>query len=172
MKDQEFIEFQNIKFFWHPFSKYYLASKCGKILSLKYKEKRIWKFGKNINKYLTFVFCENNKKKSYYVHRFIFETFKGAIPKGMEIDHYDTNKKNNSISNLQLLSHKENVRKSNCKKVISFNIESQEEKIFDSITEAAEFYQINFSMVSAICRKMKKTSKSKKDGKKYQFFYL
>ena len=38
-EERDFIEFKNIKFYWHPFSKYYLASKCGKILSLKYKKK-------------------------------------------------------------------------------------------------------------------------------------
>ena len=172
MKDQEFIEFQNIKFFWHPFHKDYLASKCGKILSLKHKEKRILKFRNNGNNYLTFCFCKNNKKRNFYIRRFVFETFKGAIPKGMEIDHYDANRKNNSISNLQLLTPKENQQKSNCKKVISLNIESQEEKIFDSLKEAAEYYNIFSSNISAICRKINKTTKSKKDGKKYKFFYF
>ena len=171
-EEREYLEFQGIKFYWHPFSKYYLASKCGKILSLKYKKNRILKFGKNINKYLTFVFCENNKKKSYYVHRFIFETFKDIIPKGMEIDHRDANKKNNSISNLQLLSHKENVRKSCCKKVVSLNIKTKEEKIFNSLKETAEYHQISDRAVGYSCQKKIKIIKSKKDGKKYQFFYL
>ena len=172
MTNQEFIEFQEIKFFYHPFSKYYLASICGKILSLKRREKKVLKLIKRRDGYLTFYFCENNKKRHYYIHRFVFECFKGAIPKGMETDHVDGDKKNNSISNLQLLTKKENIRKSNCKKVISFNLETQEEKIFDSITEAGEFYQIDFSNISKICRKIRKTCKSKKDGKKYQFFYL
>ena len=34
-EDRDFIKFQDIKFYWHPFTKYYLASRCGKILSLK-----------------------------------------------------------------------------------------------------------------------------------------
>ena len=172
MENRDFIEFQDIKFFWHPFSKYYLASKCGKILSLKWNKKRILKFGNNGENYLIFNFYENNKKKSYYVHRFVFETFKGAIPKEKVIDHYDRNRKNNSISNLQLLTPKENVRKSCCKKVVSLNIETRKKIIFDSITEAAEYHQIYFSTVSAICRKIIKTSKAKKDGKKYKFFYF
>ena len=40
MENRDFIEFQGIKFFWHPFSNYYLASQCGKILSLKQKGKK------------------------------------------------------------------------------------------------------------------------------------
>lgn len=42
------------------------------------------------------------------VHRLVYETFKGPIPDGMEIDHFDTNKENNSLDNLILCSHKEN----------------------------------------------------------------
>ena len=172
MKDQDFIEFQEIKFFFHPFRKDYLASKCGKILSLKYKEKRILKFINNGNNYLVFYFYENNKKRKFYIHRFVFETFNGEIPVDKQVDHIDSCKENNSITNLQLLTQAENTRKSHCKKVISFNIESQEEKIFDSLKEAAEYYNIFSSNISAICRKIKKTSKSKKDGMRYKFFYF
>ena len=125
-EERKYIKFQDIKFFWHPKYKYYLASRCGQILSLKQKEKRILKFGNNGNNYLIFCLCENNKKKSYYVHRFIYECFKGAIPVDKQVDHVDRCKLNNSIDNLQLLTPRENTRKSCCKKVVSFNIETQE----------------------------------------------
>ena len=173
MPKRDFIKFQGIKFFWHPFHKDYLASKCGKILSLKQKEKRILRLGKNgKNNYLIFCLSEKNKKKFYLVHRFVFETFKGEIPSDKQVDHADNCKENNFISNLQLLTPKENHHKSHCKKVISLNIESGEEKIFNSFNKAAEFYQIHKSTVSMICRKINKSCKSKKDGKCYQFFYL
>ena len=172
MLKRAFIEFQDIKFFWHPLHKDYLASKCGKILSLKWKKKRILKFRNNGNDYLTFYFCDKNKKRNYYIHRFVFETFKGEIPKGMEIDHWDMDRTNNSIFNLRLLSPKENQRRAHCKKVYSLNIDTQEEKNFDSIKEAADFYQIDISSVCSNCQKRIKTCKSKKDGNKYQFFYF
>ena len=172
MTNREYVKYQGIKFYRHPFSEDYLASKNGKILSIKWNKKRILKFRKTGSNYLTFCFYENNKKRDYYIHRFVFETFKGEIPKGMEIDHVDGDKKNNSISNLQLLLHKENVRKSNCKKMISLNIETKEEIIFDSLKEVAEFYQIHKTTVFRNCQKITKITKSKKDGKKYQFFYL
>ena len=174
MTNREYIEFQGIKFFYHPFYKDYLASKCGKILSLKRKQKRILKPGKNgKSNYLIFCLYEKNKKKIYLVHRFIFETFKGEIPSDKQTDHIDNNKENNSLSNLQLLSPSENTKKSHFKKkVISFNLENKEEITFDSLKEAAEFYQIHKSSVSMICRKIIKTTKSKKDGKRYKFFYL
>ena len=46
---------------------------------------------------------------SYYVHRLIYETFCGEIPKGYEIDHIDTNKENNELSNLKICTHRENM---------------------------------------------------------------
>ena len=173
MKDRDFIEFQEIKFFWHPFHKDYLASKCGKILSLKWNKKRILKFRKTGNNYLIFCFCENNKKRDYLIHRFVFECFKGEIPVDKQVDHIDNDKSNNQIINLQLLTPSENTRKNHFKKkVFSFNIETQEKKIFDSLKEAAKFYQINISTVLKNCQKKTKITKSKKDGKRYKFFYF
>ena len=172
MTKQAFIEYQNIKFFWHPWHKDYLASKCGKILSLKCGRKRILKSRNNGNNYLSFYFCNQSERKNYYIHRFVFEAFKGEIPKGMHIDHYDFDRKNNSINNLRLLSPKENHNKSVCKKVFSLNIETKEEKNFESIKEAAAYYQIPLSSICANCKNKIQNCKSKKDGKKYQFFYF
>ena len=169
---REYIKFQGINFFWHPKYNYYLVSRCGKILSLKRKEKRILKFGNEGHNYFFFYICENNKKRKYYIHRFVYECFKGKIPKGMVTDHIDNDSKNNSINNLQLLTPKENIRKARCKKVLSLNIESGKEKIFRSVTETAKFYQIHISTVSANCQKKTKITQSKKDGKRYKFSYL
>ena len=171
MTNREYIEFKDIKFYWHPKYKYYLASRCGQILSLKQKEKKILKLQVSNSGYFMFGLYENGNK-SYYVHRFVFETFKAIIPKGMEIDHRDSNKKNNNIINLQLLSRLENIRKARCKKVISLNIETKKEKIFESVTEASEFHKIIGSSITLNCQKIYKTCKSKKDGKRFQFFYL
>ena len=173
MVNKNFIKFQDIKFYWHPRYKYYLASRCGKILSLKRNKKKILKPGKNgKSNYLIFCLSEKNKKKIYLLHRYIYEVFKGEIPVDKQVDHYDNNKKNNSINNLQLLSPKENARKSCCKKVYSLNLENKEEKIFDSLSQAAEYYQISVKTVCYNCRKIIKITHSKKDGKRYQFFYL
>ena len=47
-------------------------------------------------------------EKPFYVHRLVWLTFKGPIPKEMEVNHIDEDKNNNSLSNLNLLSHKDN----------------------------------------------------------------
>lgn len=43
------------------------------------------------------------------VHRLIWETFNGPIPDGLTIDHIDSNKQNNCLSNLRLLTREENA---------------------------------------------------------------
>lgn len=53
--------------------------------------------------------------RNKYVHRLVYETFVGEIPKDKTIDHIDGNKQNNHISNLQVLSRGDNSRKSNSK---------------------------------------------------------
>ncbi len=46
--------------------------------------------------------------KSKLVHRLMWEIFNGEIPNGMEIDHIDTDRLNNNINNLRLVTQKEN----------------------------------------------------------------
>jgi hypothetical protein len=43
------------------------------------------------------------------VHRVVWETFKGEIPDGYEIDHIDGNRLNNALSNLRCVTHTENM---------------------------------------------------------------
>ena len=54
---------------------------------------------------------QNGKRKNKYVHRLVYETFVGKIPKGFEINHINHNKSDNRLCNLELVSHSENVRK-------------------------------------------------------------
>ena len=169
---REYVKYQGNKFFFHPYHKDYLASKNGNILSIKWNKKKILKLCLNNHGYFFFGLYENNKRRNYYIHRFVYECFKGVIPKEMVIDHCDNDSKNNSISNLQLLSPKENQHKSNCKKVISYNLETQEKKIFNSLKEAGDYFNIIYPSVFKCCQKIIKTCKSKKDGKKYKFSYL
>jgi len=48
------------------------------------------------------------------VHRLVWETFNGEIPKGYEIDHINAVRDDNRLENLQLLSHLDNMRKAHC----------------------------------------------------------
>jgi hypothetical protein len=50
-----------------------------------------------------------DKTYNSYVHRTVYQAFNNiVIPKGMEINHLDFNRKNNCLSNLELVNKKEN----------------------------------------------------------------
>ena len=51
------------------------------------------------------------KIQRYLVHRFIWETYNGAILDAKFIDHKENNKMNNNLYNLQLLTSRENSEK-------------------------------------------------------------
>ena len=50
-----------------------------------------------------------NVRFDAYVHRLVFEVFVGEIPDGLEIDHFNCDKSDNRLSNLQVVSHRENI---------------------------------------------------------------
>ena len=119
--------FEGKKYYKHQVFSNYAASKNGDVLSLKNKRniKMI-----NCNGYLCFNIYDKKleKPKIYYQHRFVYEVFRGPIPRCFEVDHINNFKFHNRIKNLQLLTHKQNVIKSNSKPIISKNIETGEEK--------------------------------------------
>lgn len=54
----------------------------------------------------------NGKRYNRYVHRLVWEAFNGPIPENFEINHIDHDKSNNKLSNLELVTHSENMHKS------------------------------------------------------------
>ena len=76
---------------------------------LKENELRLEKSGN----YLRFTGCYNLNGKHFLVHRAVWEAFNGPIPEGCDIDHIDGNPKNNSLENLQAITHSENIKKRN-----------------------------------------------------------
>ena len=116
------------KYYKHPVFSNYAASKNGDIVSLK--TKRILKMVNNGVGYLVFSICDEKleKPKLYLQHRFIYEVFKGAIPRFFQIDHINNCKKDNRLKTLQLLTPTKNNQKSNNKAIISINIKTYEKK--------------------------------------------
>lgn len=60
--------------------------------------------------------CVEIDGRAYKVHCLIWILHYGEIPDGMEIDHRDTNRKNNRILNLRLATHTQNQRNSGKRK--------------------------------------------------------
>ena len=48
--------------------------------------------------------------KYLLVHRFIYECIKGDIPNGLQINHIDSNRQNNCIDNLEVVTQSENMQ--------------------------------------------------------------
>ena len=60
--------------------------------------------------------------KKMLVHRVVWECFNGPIPEDMDVDHIDGNQHNNALSNLRLLSHRDNIKA--CKMDYSYAVEN------------------------------------------------
>ena len=161
-----------VKYYKHSVFSNYAACKNGDVINIK-KNKKI-KITKDIGGYFKFIIFSEKVEKpiNYYQHRFVFEVFKGVIPKCLQVDHINEIKSDNRIKNLQLLTPKQNIEKSKNKSIISVNIENGKEKRFISIKKAAIELDISADHISKICRKICKTATSKKDNHKYTFRYL
>lgn len=62
------------------------------------------------------VTMDNGVRKSKTVHKLVWEAFNGIVPKGLEISHIDDTKDNNCLSNLCLMTRKENLNHGGCQK--------------------------------------------------------
>ena len=71
--------------------------------------------------------------KHFYIHRFVYEIFNGPIPDGMQINHIDSNKQNNCINNLELVTPSENLKHAHEAKKYKTKIEITTDKPIESI---------------------------------------
>ena len=163
---------EGVKYYKHTVFDNYAASKNGEVINLKNKKKI--KITNDSGGYFKFIIFSKKVEKpiNYYQHRFVFEVFKGVIPRCFEVDHINNVKSDNRLKNLQLLTHKQNVEKSKNKAIISTCIETGKERRFISIKTASIELGISYDSISKICRKKGKTASSKKDGHKYTFKFL
>lgn len=74
-----------------------------------YRAKRFLTVGIDRDGYRRFTVCVNHKVKNQALHRWLYITFVGNIEEGKQINHKDGNKLNNALSNLELVTPKENT---------------------------------------------------------------
>lgn len=58
----------------------------------------------------------DGSRKSKTVHKLVYEAFYGQVPNGLEISHIDDTKDNNCLSNLCLMTRKQNLNHGDWKK--------------------------------------------------------
>ena len=126
----------------------YQVSNLGRVKSLeridalghRLKEK-ILKPQINSSGYYRIQLHKQSIRKFYMVHRLVWEAFNGQIPEGYEINHLDERPVNNALSNLSLVTHKENInfgtRTEKCSKsVLQFALDGILVKEYPSIRQA------------------------------------
>ena len=90
----------------------YQVSNTGKVKSMNYGRTGAPRILAILNtRGYQFVRIWNSDKKyrTHYVHRLVWETFVGPIPEGLQINHKDENKCNNSLENLEVMTPKQNM---------------------------------------------------------------
>lgn len=86
----------------------YIVFKNGTIMSKWFKRQLKGYINKN-GYVMISLKCKNDKYKDDFVlSRVIWYYFNGEIPEGLQVNHIDENKKNNSLDNLNLMTPKEN----------------------------------------------------------------
>lgn len=99
----------------------YQVSNLGRVKSLNYRRSGKEKImSLKINKGYQFVALTKDKKiKCFYVHRIVWEAFKGPIPNGMVINHKSESPSQNNIENLECITQKDNCNYGSRNKIIS-----------------------------------------------------
>ena len=71
---------------------------------------RVLKPGKTRDGYLEVELYNAAVPCSRYIHRLVVEAFIGEIPKGLEVNHISGQKTDNSIENLEVVTHAMNTK--------------------------------------------------------------
>jgi hypothetical protein len=61
--------------------------------------------------YFVGLYATKGKRTWINLQRLVYETFVGPISHKMQIDHVDGDKSNNNISNLEMVTHSENIKR-------------------------------------------------------------
>lgn len=85
----------------------YWVNKDGRVVNKKTRKILI---PSKRNGYLRLNFYSNKNNYKRSLHRVLYETFNGPIPKGMLVDHIDGNRVNNALSNLRLVTQSDNMK--------------------------------------------------------------
>ena len=109
-------------------------------------------------------------KKTYYIHKIAYEAFNGLTKDGFVIDHKNGVRTDNSLSNLRAVTQSENTqmgKTGTCKSVgkrpvKSFDLKTNEQKVFQSMNAAGKYFDICGSSVQNAAEGIYQTATSKK----------
>ena len=158
---------------------FYQVSNMGRVKSLDreiiYKDGRVYKYNgqiiktykNNNNGYLTVTLRKNSNIKTFDVHRLVALHFVEGYKDGLVVNHIDEDKTNNKYTNLEWCTYSYNNSYGNhninhSKKILCITTG----KIFNSIKECCNEYDLDNSTVVKVCKGKRKQTKG------YEFAYI
>lgn len=118
----------------------YIIYEDGRIYSKYYKrflKGSIWTNGYVLAKFK----LKDGTRHPILWHKVIWQFFNGDIPEGMQINHIDENKSNNALSNLNLLTPKENSNWGTRNERLSKSLSEVKKGIIPKATPPKQVYQ-------------------------------
>lgn len=88
----------------------YQISNFGRVKSFQKTKAKILKSGADLHNYLRVVLCKDGEKKNRFVHVLVANAFLPNPNNLPQVDHIDTDKSNNHLSNLRWVTSAENIR--------------------------------------------------------------
>jgi hypothetical protein len=100
---------------WNDVAGYegYKVSENGEIISMLGEQPKKMSIFKNGKGYPRVGLMKNGKQKQVFVHRLVATSFIGEVKEGFSVNHKNGDKKDNRLSNLEIVSQSYNQRHSN-----------------------------------------------------------
>ncbi len=116
----------------------YKVSNLGNIKSLKFQKEKVLKHQTNTKGYFIVNLYKNKKMKSHQIHQLVAIAFLNHAPCKMElvINHINFDKKDNKVSNLEIVTNRENSNRKHLKstsKYIGVSFEKDRNKWISQI---------------------------------------
>ena len=145
----------------------YRVSNLGRVKSFYGLKEKILKPGIVNNGYYQVELCKNSIRKFYMVHRLVWEAFNGQIPEGLQVNHINEIKTDNRLSNLNLMTPKENINwgtgierghKKQSKVVLQFTLDNILVKEYPSTKQVERELGFAQGNISKCCKGKRKTA--------------
>ena len=155
----------------------YQVSNMGRVKSLNYRrsgKEHLLVLSKNIHGYLYVGLQKNGKQKIEKVHRLVANAFIPNTENKPCVDHIDTNKENNSVTNLRWATYQENSNNPTSREkhleaakenIIKANESNKKPvkclttgKIYDSLLDAELDTGVAISGISKCCKGQRQTA--------------